>query len=96
MVVIMVFEGGGDRPPMWKTLLNFCCSFIFLKSNGMVVYRDSQDCTHSLKIRFVVDGGGFYSYYMHQEKNSDKERKIVRKKVSFMLTKRLNTFNVYH
>ena len=45
-----------------------------------------------LKIRFVVAGGGFYSYYIHQENKFDKESKIVRKKLSFMRTKRSNTF----
>ena len=40
----------------------------------------------------MVEGGGFYSYYIHQGNKSDKERKIVRKKLSFMHTKRLNTF----
>jgi len=37
-------------------------------------------------------GAGFYSYYIHQGNKSDKERKIVRKKLSFMHTKRFNTF----
>ena len=44
------------------------------------------------KVGFVVAGGGFYSYYIHQGKKTDKEWKIVRKKLSFMHTKRLNTF----
>ena len=45
-----------------------------------------------LKFRFVVAGGGFYSYYIHQGNKSDKESKIVRKKLNFMHTKILNTF----
>ena len=52
----------------------------------------SLGCTHFLKIGFVVTGVGFYSYYVHQGNKSSKERKIVRKKLSFMHTKRINTF----
>ena len=44
------------------------------------------------KIIFVVVGGGFYSYYFNQGEKIDKERKIVRKKLSFMHTKRFNNF----
>jgi hypothetical protein len=40
----------------------------------------TQDCTHFHKIGFMVAGGGFYSYYIHQGNKLDKERKIVRKK----------------
>ena len=43
-------------------------------------------------IVFEIAGGGFYSYYIHQGHKLDKERKIVTKKLSFMLTKRYNTF----
>ena len=45
-----------------------------------------------LKTRFVVAGGGFYYYYIHQGNKSDKERKLLRKKLSFMHIKRFNTF----
>ena len=38
-----------------------------------------------LKIWFVVAGGGFYSYYIHQGNKSDEGKNIVRKKLSFML-----------
>ena len=37
-------------------------------------------------------GASFYSYHIHQRNKSDKERKIVRKKLRFMHTKRINTF----
>ena len=37
-------------------------------------------CTHFLKIGFVVAGGWFYSYYIHQGNKSDKGREIFRKK----------------
>ena len=47
---------------------------------------------HYINRKIVVAGGGFYSYYIHQGNKSDKERKIVRKKLSFMHTKRFNTF----
>jgi len=40
----------------------------------------------------VVAGGGFYSYYIHQGNKLYKERKIVRKKLIFMNTKRFDTF----
>ena len=46
---------------------------------------------------------GTDSYYIHQGNKSDEERKILRKKSSFMHTKRFNTFlkrwvqfRVYH
>ena len=35
----------------------------------------TRDNTHFLKIGFVVAGGGFYSYYIHQGNKSDKEKK---------------------
>ena len=50
-----------------------------------------RECTHFLKIGFVVAEDGFYSYYIHQVNKLDKERKIVRKRLSFMHTKRFNT-----
>ena len=45
-----------------------------------------------LKIGFVVAGVGYCSYHIHPGNKSDKERKIVRKKLSFLHTKRFNTF----
>ena len=48
-------------------------------------------CTHFLKVGFVVAGGGFYSYYNHQENKSVKEKKIV-KKIILMHTKKCTTF----
>ena len=38
----------------------------------------------------MVAGGGYYSYYIHQGNKSDKVRKILRKKLSFMHAKRFN------
>ena len=64
----------------------------------MSTYDDSlgiaptRNCTHFLIIGFVVAGGRFYSYYIHQGYKSNKERKIVRKNLSFMHTKRFNSF----
>ena len=52
----------------------------------------SRNCTNFLKIGFVVARNGFYSYYIHQGNKSQKERKIVRKKLSFMHTKRFKFF----
>ena len=36
-------------------------------------------CIESLKVGFVVAGGGFYYYHIHPGNKSDKERKTVRK-----------------
>ena len=47
-----------------------------------------RNFTHFLKIGLEVTGGVFYSYYIHQGKKSDKEMKIVRKKLSFMQNKK--------
>ena len=42
---------------------------------------DSQGyMKHSFLKLFLVAGGGFYFYYIHQENKLDKQRKIVRKK----------------
>ena len=62
---------------------------IYLGSLGIAPTRDY---IHFLKIGFLVAGVGLYSYYIHQGNRLDKERKIVRKRLSFMHTKRLNTF----
>ena len=56
---------------------------------GSLGIAPTRNCTHFLKIGFVVAGGGFYSYYIQRGNKSDKERKIVRK-LSFMHTKRFN------
>ena len=47
---------------------------------------------HFLKIGFVVAGDGVYSYHIYQGNKSDKERKNVRKKLSFMHEKDLIFF----
>ena len=52
---------------------------------------NNRDCTHFLKIGFVVAGGRFYSYFIQQGNKLDKERKIAKKKLSFIHTKRINT-----
>ena len=49
-------------------------------------------CTRFLKIIFVVAGSEFYFYYIYRGNKSDKERKIVRKKLSFIDTKIFNSF----
>ena len=59
---------------------------------GSLGIAPTRNYNHFLKIGFVVSEGGFYSYYIHQGKKLDKESKIVRKKLSFMHTKRFNTF----
>ena len=52
--------------------------------NGSLRIAPTRNCTRFLKIGLVVAEGEFYFYYIHQENKSDKERKIVRKKLSFM------------
>ena len=76
-----------------------CIKLVFFLSvpngyekNGSLGIAPTWDCTHILKIGFVVSGGGFYSYYIPQGNKSFKERKIVRKKLSFMHIKRFTTF----
>ena len=59
---------------------------------GSLGIAPTRNCTYFFKIGFVVAGGGFCFYYIHQGNKSDKERKIVRKKLTFMHTKRSNTF----
>ena len=46
---------------------------------GSLGIAPTRNCTHFLKIGFVVAGGGFYYYYILQGNKSDKERKVVRK-----------------
>ena len=53
----------------------------------------TRNCTHFLKIGFLIAGGGFYSYCIQQGNKLDKEIKIERKMLSFMHTKRLNTLS---
>ena len=60
--------------------------------NGSLGIAPTRNCTHFLKIAFVVDRGGFYSYYIYQGNKSDKERKIVSKKLIFIDIKGFNTF----
>jgi hypothetical protein len=59
---------------------------------GSLGIAPTRNCTYFLKIGFVVAGGGFYSYYIHQWNKSDKSKEIVRKKMSVMHTKRFKTF----
>ena len=61
-------------------------------TRGSLGIAPTRDCTHFLKIGFVVARGGFYSYYGYQGNKFDKERKIVRKKLSFTHTKRFIPF----
>ena len=54
--------------------------YVYYGSRGIAPTRN---CTHFLKIRFVVAGGGFYSYYNHQCIRLDKEGENCEKKVKF-------------
>ena len=79
---------------LWTPLLfqTFCLKIIEYARNGSLGIATTRNCTHFLKIGFMVAGGGFYSYHIHQWNKSDKERKIVRTKLSFIHTKRFSTF----
>ena len=67
-------------------------SIFFFLTLLLLIWWFNWYCTHFLKIGFVVARGGFYSFYIQQGNKLYKERQIVRKKLSFMNTKRLNTF----
>ena len=58
---------------------------IVLVEFGSIGIAPTQNCTHYLKIGFVVAGGGFSPIISIKEK-------IVRKKLSFMHTKIFYTF----
>ena len=74
------------REPRTKVLVTARCRVLKGGSRGIA---PKQNCTHFLKIGFLFAGGGFYSYYIHQGNKSDKERKIVRKKVKFYAYKKI-------
>ena len=57
------------------------------QSCGSLGIAPTRNFTHFPKIGIVVAGERFYSYYIHQKQKSGKEKKIVRKKLSFMHTK---------
>ena len=56
--------------------------YFFLQSTNSVftlvhlVLHPREIAATFLKLFFVVAGGGFYSYYIHQGNKSDKERKL--------------------
>ena len=65
---------------------NLSTSFNFnLRFTWYCIYtlhlQSKMNCTHFLKIGLVVAQGGFYVYYIHQGNTSDKERKLLEKKV---------------
>ena len=62
-VVYMIFSSGAD--------------FIFRGAESRpkgIRFTPTRNCTLFPNIGFVVAGGGFYSYYIHQGNKSDKER----------------------
>ena len=78
----------------WKSdmmVVDMVFRFITSKSVHLVLHPHGIETTF-LKLDSRSSGAGFYFYYIHQENKSDKERKIARKKMSFMHTKRFNTF----
>ena len=73
------------RPARVSTLFGYF-------SKGSLGIAPTRNCTPFLKIGFMVARCGFYSYYIHHESKSAKERNIARKKLSFRHTKRCKTF----
>ena len=68
------------------------CFYDFIvKMHGSLGIAPTRNCTF-LNLDSWSPGAGFYFYTIHQRNKSDKERKIVRRKISFMLAKRFNTF----
>ena len=70
---------------MFKTI-SYAKIDIFDQNNNykyIMVHKVLHPHVIVLKIGFLVAGGGFYFYYIHQGNKSDKERKIVRQKVKF-------------
>ena len=61
-------------------------------TKGSLGIAPTPNCSHFLKIVFVVAWGGFYSYFIHQGNKSYKKGKIVRKKLNFMHTKISNIY----
>ena len=70
----------------------YSCNFnnsvysILCIESGSLGIAPTRNCAHFLKIGFVVAGGGVYSYFIQQGNKSDKEMKILRKKLSSMHT----------
>ena len=65
----------------------YLCPFLNISNIGSHGIEPTWDWNIFLKILFVVARGGFYSYYNLQCIKLDKERKNVRKEISFMHTK---------
>ena len=74
-----------------------CIKLVFFPSlpngyekNGSLSIAPTRDCTHILKIGFVVAGGGFYSYYNLQCIKLYKENRIKEKKSVSCIQKTFN------
>ena len=68
------------------SILSVLTNLINEQSHGVRIF-------FSYMVHLVLHPHGIPPAFLKQErKKSDKERKIVRKKLSFMYTKRLNTF----
>ena len=81
----------------FQILLNLRYTLVWslLDNYNFTSKRFTWYCSQFLRIRFVVAGSGLYSYYILKWNKSDKQRKFVRKKLSFMHNKRFNTFLKY-
>ena len=75
-----------------KKLANGQTEIKVIYYSGLLGIAPTRNCTNLFEIGFMAAGGGFYSYYIHQGNKSDKERKIVRKKLRFMNTKGFFSF----
>ena len=66
---------------------------------GSLVIARTRNCTHFLRIGFVVAGGWFYSYIINQGNKSDKDKFYVSKDVIHFLKDWCNSkcvqFHVY-
>ena len=58
--------------------------YINILSNNKMTNKTSKHIYSKSKFLYKVCESYFYSYYIHQGNRSDKERKILRKKLSFM------------
>ena len=77
-LVMKIYENwvGMYNPPLMKKQDKKSKHYYMILLVHLVLHPHGIVPTHFLKIRFVVAGGGFYFYYIHQGNKSDKERKL--------------------
>ena len=92
--VYLIPQNSRDRYSCFRKLGDWGCSYYVIMIT-LLRYPDfgSLGITPTfIKLDSCSPGAGFYSYYIQHGNKSDKERKIVRKKLSFMHIKRFNRF----